>query len=52
MDALIADEREVDKVLEVFTSFYDSMDDEIDKTIEFAIKNIDDIIKSKSLYFY
>jgi hypothetical protein len=49
---LIAVEREVDKALELFTSFYDSMDDEIDKTIEFAIKNIDDIMKSIILILY
>ena len=47
MESLQAVEREVDKALELFTGFYDSMDEEIDRTIEFAIKNIEDIMKSK-----
>ena len=47
MESLQAVEREVDKALELFTGFYDAMDEEIDKTIEFAIQNIEDIMKSK-----
>ena len=52
MESLQSVEKEVDKALELFTSFYDSMDEEIDKTIEFAIENIEDIMKCNYSVFF
>lgn len=47
MDSLQAVEKEVDKALELFANFYDSIDDDISKTIDFALSNIEDITKSE-----
>ncbi len=48
MDSSVAVEREVDRALELFTGFYENVDDDIQKTIDFTIKNIEDLVKCNS----
>jgi hypothetical protein len=48
MDSLSAVEKEVDKALDLFSTFYEEMDVDIDHTIENAISSINDLMNSKS----
>ena len=46
MDSLVTVEKEVDKALELFETFYDGIDQEINKVIDHVISIMNDLTKS------
>ena len=46
MDALQAVEKEIDKATESFDSFYENIDNQIDKTIDFFLNSVNELSKS------
>lgn len=46
MDSLQAVEKEVDKALDLFEGFYDGIDQDINKVIEYVISTMNDLVKS------
>ena len=47
MEALLAVEREVDKALDSFGGFYESLDEDIEKALELVMENISNLAKCK-----
>lgn len=47
MEALLAVEREVDKALDSFGGFYETLDEDIEKAIEMVTENISNLAKCK-----
>ena len=50
MESLLAVEKEVDKALDSFDTFYEGVDDDIEKVLETVLKNMNEIMKSKCIY--
>jgi hypothetical protein len=50
MESLLAVEKEVDKALDSFDTFYEGVDDDIEKVLETVLKNMNEIMKSKRIY--
>lgn len=46
MDSLVAVEKEVDKTLDLFENFYDSVDQGVNKVIDNLVSIINDLTKS------
>lgn len=52
MDSLVSVEKEVDKAIDSFETFYQGVDDDIDRALELVLKNMNEIMKSNfSSYF-
>jgi hypothetical protein len=50
MESLLAVEKEVDKALDSFDTFYEGVYDDIEKVLETVLKNMNEIMKSKCIY--
>lgn len=46
MESLQAVEKEVDKALDLFENFYDGIDQDINKVIDYVLSTMNDLIKS------
>ena len=51
MDSLLAVEKEVEKAFDSFDSFYQGVDDEMDKLLDMVSKNMNDILRSKTISY-
>lgn len=48
MDALNAVEKEIDRASDLFNTYYEGVDQDINKVIDYVVAIINDLMKSKS----
>ncbi len=51
MDSILAVEKEVDKAIDSFETFYQGVDDDIDRALETVLKNMNEIMRSKLISY-
>jgi hypothetical protein len=51
MDSILAVEKEVDKAIDSFETFYQGVDDDIDRALETVLKNMNEIMRSKLITY-
>ena len=49
MESLLAVEKEVDKALDSFDSFYQGVNDDVDQVLENVLKSMNELMKSISI---
>lgn len=47
MESLVAVEKEVDRACDLFDSFYEGIDQDINKVIDYVVNVMNDLVKSK-----
>ena len=52
MDSLVSVEKEVDKAIDSFETFYQGVDDDIDRALELVLKNMNEIMKSNFFFLF
>lgn len=52
MDSLVAVEKEVDRAVDLFDTFYDGIDQDINKVIDYVVSIMNDLVKSILLLLF